>query len=50
MRRVHFFQQWYALIDEALDYSKALRDLTRIDLGAVGAPDATTLLKFRRSL
>jgi transposase, IS5 family len=54
MLRVYFLQQWYALADEALEDalydSQALRHFARIDLGAEGVPDATTLLKFRRLL
>jgi IS5 family transposase len=47
MLRVHFLQQWYALTNKALDYGKAQRDFTRIDLGAVGAPEPAILFKFR---
>jgi transposase, IS5 family len=54
MLRVYFLQQWYGLADEALEDalydSQALRNFARIDLGAEGVPDATTLLKFRRLL
>jgi IS5 family transposase len=54
MLRVCFLQQWYGLADEALEDalydSQALRRFARIDLGAEGVPDATTLLKFRRLL
>ena len=54
MLRVYFLQQWYALADEALEDalydSQALQRFARIDLGAEGVPDATTLLKFRRRL
>ena len=54
MLRVYFLQQWYGLADEALEDalydSQALRGFARIDLAAEGAPDATTLLKFRRLL
>ena len=54
MLRVYFLQQWYALADEALEDalydSQALQHFARVDLGAEGVPDATTLLKFRRRL
>lgn len=54
MLRVYFLQQWYGLADEALEDalydSQALRSFARLDLGAEGVPDATTLLKFRRLL
>jgi IS5 family transposase len=54
MLRVYFLQQWYGLADEALEDalydSQALRDFARIDLGAEGVPDATTLLNFRHLL
>ena len=54
MLRVYFLQQWYGLADEALEDalydSQALQRFARIDLGAEGVPDATTLLKFRRLL
>ena len=54
MLRVYFLQQWYALADEALEDalydSQALQRFARIDLGAEGVPDATTLLNFRHLL
>jgi IS5 family transposase len=54
MLRVYFLQQWYGLADEALEDalydSQALQHFARVDLGAEGVPDATTLLKFRRLL
>ena len=54
MLRVYFLQQWYGLADEALEDalydSQALQRFARIELGAEGVPDATTLLKFRRLL
>ena len=54
MLRVYFLQPWYGLADEALEDalydSQALQHFARIDLSAVGVPDATTLLKFRRLL
>ncbi|MEQ2007233.1 MAG: IS5 family transposase [Limisphaerales bacterium] len=54
MLRVYFLQQWYGLVDEALDDalydSQALRGFARIDLSAEGVPDATALLNFRHLL
>jgi IS5 family transposase len=54
MLRVYFLQQWYGLADEALEDalydSQALQRFARIDLGAEGVPDATTLLNFRHLL
>jgi IS5 family transposase len=47
-------QQWCDPADEALEdaiyESQALRDFVGIDLSRESAPDATTLLKFRRLL
>jgi IS5 family transposase len=54
MLRMYFLQQWYGLADEALEDaiydSQAMQGFIRIDLGADGVPDATTLLKFRHLL
>ena len=54
MLRVYFIQQWYGLSDEgvedALTDSQALRNFVGIDLSRESAPDATTLLQFRRLL
>ncbi len=54
MLRIHFFQQWYALADEALEDalydSQAMRTFAGIDLSVEAEPDATTLLKFRHLL
>ena len=54
MLRMYLLQQWYSLSDEALEDaiydSQALRDFVGIDLSRESAPDATTLLKFRRLL
>lgn len=54
MLRMYFVQQWFNLADqaceEALLDSTALRRFVGIDLGRERAPDATTLLKFRRLL
>ena len=54
MLRLYFVQQWYGLSDEALEDavsdSAAIRSFVGIDLGFEEAPDATTVLKFRRLL
>ena len=54
MLRIHFLQQWYALsdpaVEEALYDSAAMRRFVGIDLGREGAPDETTLCKFRHLL
>ena len=54
MLRLYFVQQWYSLSDEALEDavsdSAAIRNFVGIDLGREPAPDATTVLKFRRLL
>jgi IS5 family transposase len=54
MLRMYIAQQCFALSDEgaedALYDSAAIRKFVGIDLGRETAPDATTLLKFRRML
>jgi len=54
MLRGYFLQQWYGLADEALEDaiydSQSMRLFVGIDLSQEGAPDATTLLKFRHLL
>jgi transposase, IS5 family len=54
MLRIHFLQHWFNLADEACEDalydSAAFRSFVGIDLGSERAPDATTLLKFRRLL
>jgi transposase, IS5 family len=54
MLRIHFLQHWFNLADEACEDalydSQAFRAFVGIDLGRERAPDATTLLKFRRLL
>jgi len=54
MLRIHFLQQWYALsdpaVEEALYDSRAMRRFVGIDLGCEGAPDETTVCKFRHLL
>ena len=54
MLRMYFVQHWFNLADEACEEalldSTALRRFVGIDLGRERAPDATTLLKFRRLL
>ena len=54
MLRIYFLQQWYALVDEALEDaiydSQAMRDFIGIDLAIDSAPDSTMLLRFRHLL
>lgn len=54
MLRIHFLQQWYALsdpaVEEALYDSQTMRRFVGIDLGREGAPDETTVCKFRHLL
>jgi IS5 family transposase len=54
MLKIHFLQHWFNLADEACEDalydSAAFRRFVGIDLGHERAPDATTLLKFRRLL
>jgi transposase, IS5 family len=54
MLKMHFLQHWFNLADEACEDalydSAAFRSFVGIDLGSERAPDATTLLKFRRWL
>ncbi len=54
MLRMHVAQQWFGLSDEGIEDamydSRAIRRYVRIDLSRETAPDATTLLKFRRLL
>lgn len=54
MLRVYFIQQWYSLSDEAVEDaiydSQSVRAFVGVDLARESAPDATTLLKFRRLL
>jgi transposase, IS5 family len=54
MLKIHFLQHWFNLADEACEDalydSAAFRNFVGIDLGNERAPDATTLLKFRRLL
>ena len=54
MLRVYCIQQWYSLSDEAVEDaiydSQSVRAFVGIDLARENAPDATTLLKFRRLL
>ncbi len=52
--RVHFLQQWFSLVDEAV--LEALHDIPMyrafagIDLGTMRIPEATTILRFRHLL
>ena len=54
MLRMYFLQVWFNLADEALEEtiydSYAMRRFMRLDYFEEGAPDATTLLKFRHLL
>ena len=54
MLRIYFMQQWFALSDrgmeDELNDSFVMCRFARVDLGRERAPDATTLLKFRRLL
>lgn len=54
MLRIYFLQLWFNLsdpaIEEALYDSVAMRSFVGIDLGAEGAPDETTVCKFRHLL
>ena len=54
MLRIYFLQQWYDLsdpgVEESLYDSQAMRRFVGIDLGREGAPDETTVCKFRHRL
>jgi IS5 family transposase len=54
MLRTYFVQQWFNLSDpgaeEALYESPVLRRFVGVDLGAVAAPDETTICRFRHLL
>lgn len=54
MLRVYFLQLWFNLsdpaVEEALYDSAAMRSFVGIDLGVEGAPDETTVCKFRHLL
>ena len=54
MLRVYFLQLWFNLsdpaIEEAVYDSVAMRNFAGIDLGMEGAPDETTVCKFRHLL
>ncbi len=54
MLRVYFLQQWFNLsdpaVEEALYDSRAMRAFAGIDLGREGAPDETTVCRFRHLL
>ncbi len=54
MLRIYFLQHWFNLSDpaaeEALYDSRAMRAFVGIDLGREGAPDETTICKFRHRL
>ncbi len=54
MLRIYFLQQWFNLsdpaVEEALYDSRAMRAFVGIDLGREGAPDETTVCRFRHRL
>jgi len=54
MLRIYFLQQWFNLsdpaVEEALYDMLSMRAFARIDLGEAGAPDETTICKFRHLL
>lgn len=54
MLRIYFLQQWFnlsdPLVEESLYDSRSMREFVGIDLGCEGAPDETTILKFRHLL
>jgi IS5 family transposase len=54
MLRIYFLQLWFNLsdpaVEEALYDSVAMRKFVGIDLGVEGAPDETTICKFRHRL
>jgi transposase, IS5 family len=54
MLRIYFLQNWFNLSDpavaEALYDSLSMREFVGIDLGREGAPDETTVCKFRHLL
>jgi len=54
MLRIYFLQQWFNLsdpmVEESLYDSRSMRDFVGIDFGSEGAPDETTILKFRHLL
>jgi IS5 family transposase len=54
MLRMYFLQVWFNLADESLEEtiydSYAMRKFMKLDFFKEGAPDATTLLKFRHLL
>ena len=54
MLRIYFLQGWFNLsdpaVEEALYDSAAMRSFVGIDLGVEGAPDETTVCKFRHLL
>lgn len=54
MLRIYFLQNWFNLsdpaVEEALYDSLSMRNFVSIDLGREGAPDETTVCKFRHLL
>jgi transposase, IS5 family len=54
MLRIYFLQLWFTLsdpaVEESLYDSDSMRAFAKIDLGATGVPDETTICKFRHLL
>ena len=54
MLRIYFLQLWFNLsdpaVEESLYESVSMREFAGIDLGQEGAPDETTVCKFRHLL
>ena len=54
MLRIYFLQNWFNLsdpaVEEALYDSLSMREFAGVDLGREGAPDETTVCKFRHLL
>ena len=54
MLRIYFLQNWFNLsdpaVEEALYDSLSMREFVGVDLGREGAPDETTVCKFRHLL
>lgn len=54
MLRIHFLQQWFGLgdpaMEEALHDTSLYCEFARLDPGAMGLPDESTILRFRHLL
>lgn len=52
--RIHFLQQWFGLgdpaMEEALHDTSLYCEFARLDPGAMGLPDESTILRFRHLL